>query len=107
MVTIGDVLKNAGYACGNVSVWHLGEDEKPVHGFTDFWRTYRYLDKSLPDPFFRYLDSLAIANPYAKGAEGLFSFGSGHNCGTLTDPRVQRTTRFSPTSCSPSSDRPA
>ena len=89
--TIGDVLKREGYTCGNVGVWHLGDDENPQHGFDDYWRTYRYLDRSVPDPFFSYIDKLGITNPYdpsvtAHFQEGFLPYAN------LTDPRQQRTT---------------
>ena len=40
-ITIGDVLKGAAYRCGMVGPWHMGDDHRPQHGFTDFWCTYR------------------------------------------------------------------
>ena len=38
-VTLGDICKTAGYRCGHVGCWHLGDDERPQHGFTDYWVT--------------------------------------------------------------------
>ena len=35
-ITIGDVLKRAGYRCGIVGPWHLGDDHRPQHGFLIF-----------------------------------------------------------------------
>ena len=52
--TIGDLLKPYGYACGNAGVWHLGTDERPQHGFDDFWACFSYVyDKSFPGPLLR------------------------------------------------------
>ena len=92
VVTIGDIFKGEGYTCGNVGVWHLGNDESPQHGFTDYWHTYRYLDRSVKDPFFQYIEELGLSNPYAKDAKGVFTYGNTLPCGVLTDPRQQRTT---------------
>lgn len=92
VVTIGDVLKSAGYRCGNVGVWHLGADESPQHGFTDYWIGYKYRSENDPDPFFAHLDDLGISNPYAKDAEGVFRYGKEMPLGVLTDARQQRTT---------------
>ena len=91
-VTIGDVLKRQGYACGNVGVWHLGADESPQHGFTDLWIAYKYLHGGFPDPFFCYLEDQGLSNPYANNAEGVFRYGKELPLGVLTDPRQQRTT---------------
>ena len=37
ITTIGDSLISAGYRCGMVGSWHMGNDETPQHGFTDLW----------------------------------------------------------------------
>ena len=55
-VTIGDELANAGYLCGIVGPWHLGDDEQPQHGFDAMWETYRYhREGAKTDPYHRYL----------------------------------------------------
>ena len=91
--TIGDLLQPHGYACGNAGVWHLGTDERPQHGFSDFWSCFSYVyDKSFPGPFFDYLDDLGLSNPYARDAEGIFRYGEEMPLGVLTDPRQQRST---------------
>ena len=93
VATIGDLLKAHGYACGNAGVWHLGTDERPQHGFSDFWACFSYVyDRSFPGPFFDYLDGLGLSNPYARGAEGVFRYGEEMPMGVLTDPRQQRST---------------
>lgn len=33
-VMISDVLSKAGYECGYIGKWHMGNDEKPGHGFS-------------------------------------------------------------------------
>ena len=62
-ITIGDLLKRAGYRCGIVGPWHLGDDHRPQHGFTDFWCTYRYLGDH-PDPLFDYFETEGVENRY-------------------------------------------
>ena len=91
-VTLGDVLKRAGYRCGNVGVWHLGDDETPQHGFSDFWCTYRYLGSGHVDPLSASFERAGVANLYGKGAEGIVQYGNTPAFGTITDPRQQRTT---------------
>ena len=66
-ITIGDVLKAAGYRCGIVGPWHLGDDHLPQHGFTDFWCTYRYLGE-YPDPLFDYFAREGVRNLYLSDA---------------------------------------
>jgi len=66
-ITIGDLLKRAGYRCGIVGPWHLGDDHRPQHGFSDFWRTYRYLG-DYPDPLFDYFETEGVENLYRSGA---------------------------------------
>ena len=92
VVTIADLLKERGYRCGNVGVWHLSDDAVPAHGFTDHWCCFSYIYENLPGPFFGYLEDLGIANPYALDAPGVFRYGREMPLGVLTDPRQQRTT---------------
>ena len=89
--TIGDLLKRAGYRCGIVGPWHLGDDHRPQHGFSDFWCTYRYLGNH-PDPLFDYFETEGIENLYLSGAPGMTQYGNILAFGTITDPRQQRTT---------------
>jgi arylsulfatase A-like enzyme len=91
-VTIGDLLQDHGYSCGNVGVWHLSDDAVPAHGFTDHWCCFSYIYENLPGPFFGYLEDLGIANPYALDAPGVFRYGDEMPLGVLSDPRGQRTT---------------
>jgi arylsulfatase A-like enzyme len=90
-ITIGDVLKRAGYRCGIVGPWHLGNDHRPQHGFTDFWCTYRYLG-GYPDPLFDYFETEEVENLYRSSAAGMTQYGNILEFGTITDPRQQRTT---------------
>ena len=90
-ITIGDVLKAAGYRCGMVGPWHLGDDHNPQHGFTDFWRAYRY-QGSHPDPLFDYFDREGIPNLYLSDAPGMTLYENTLEFGTIDDPRQQRTT---------------
>ena len=89
--TIGDVLKRAGYRCGIVGPWHLGDDHRPQHGFSDFWCTYRYLG-DYPDPLFDYFETEGVENLYRSKAPGMTQYGNILEFGTITDPRQQRTT---------------
>ena len=90
-VTIGDVLKAAGYRCGMVGPWHLAEDHRPQHGFTDFWRAYRYLG-GYPDPLFDYFEREGVPNLYLSDAPGMTLYENTLEFGTIDDPRQQRTT---------------
>ena len=37
--SLPEVLKSAGYACGMVGKWHLGDNLRPQEGFDDYWIT--------------------------------------------------------------------
>ena len=84
-VTIGDVLKRAGYRCGIVGPWHLGDDHRPQHGFSDFWCTYRY-QGDYPDPLFDYFDTEGVENLYRSGAPGMTQYGNILAFGTTNRP---------------------
>ena len=90
-ITIGDVLKAAGYRCGMVGPWHLGEDRRPQHGFTDFWCAYRYLG-DYPDPLFDYFEQEGVPNLYLPDAPGMTLYENTLEFGIINDPRQQRTT---------------
>ncbi len=90
-VTIGDILKRAGYRCGMVGPWHLGDDHAPQRGFEDFWQPYRYLGPEYADPLFDYFDREGVPNLYGDGAT-FTQYGNTLGFTTLADPRQQRTT---------------
>lgn len=37
--SLGEVLQRAGYACGLVGKWHLGDNLRPQEGFSEYWIT--------------------------------------------------------------------
>jgi arylsulfatase A-like enzyme len=37
--SLGEVLERAGYACGLVGKWHLGDNRRPQEGFSEYWIT--------------------------------------------------------------------
>ena len=88
---LGTYLNSAGYRCGIVGPWHLGDDHRPQHGFSDYWCTYRYLGDH-PDPLFDYFDAEGVENLYRSKAPGMTQYGNILEFGTITDPRQQRTT---------------
>lgn len=89
--TIGDILKRAGYRCGMVGPWHLGDDHLPQHGFEDFWEPYRYLGPDHMDPLFDYFEREGVPNAYGRGFPQT-QHGNTLGFATLSDPRQQRTT---------------
>jgi arylsulfatase A-like enzyme len=88
-VTMGDVFQNAGYRCGIAGPWHLGADHRPQHGFTDFWRVYRYQGDH-PDILFDYFDQQGVTNLYEGEHDSIRHHGLSYT--PIDDPRQQRTT---------------
>ena len=73
-VTIGDLFKAAGYRCGMVGPWHLGDDETPQHGFTDLWSVYRYQQTDSTDRYLAYLEERGLREAFdADTREGKIS----------------------------------
>ena len=67
MVTLGDVFKAEGYSCGMAGPWHLGSDETPQHGFTDFWYPYGYqIESAKTDSYFRYLAEKGLLDAFER-----------------------------------------
>ncbi|MBL9216828.1 MAG: sulfatase-like hydrolase/transferase [Opitutaceae bacterium] len=64
--TLGDAFKRAGYRCGIVGPWHLGDDHRPQHGFEDGWETYRYQGAGRPDRFYDYVRAQGLPNVYDR-----------------------------------------
>jgi arylsulfatase A-like enzyme len=89
--TIGDVLKQAGYRCGMIGPWHLGDDHLPQHGFVDYWKPYRYQGPDHPDLLAEHFDRIGVPNIY-EDAEKHVQYGNTLGFADLTDPRQQRTT---------------
>lgn len=65
-VTIGDVLHDAGYRCGIVGPWHLGNDADPQHGFNAMWKTHRYQGRPNTDAYINYLRELDLEDTFAR-----------------------------------------
>ena len=40
--SLGQAFQVSGYRMVHTGPWYMGGDETPHHGWTDFWRTYRY-----------------------------------------------------------------
>ena len=57
--SLGQAFQAAGYRLGYTGPWHMGNDETPQHGWTDFWRTYRYW-KDGRDFYVQYLEELGL-----------------------------------------------
>lgn len=68
VVTLGDALHAAGYACGIVGPWHLGDDETPQHGFHSRWETVKYVPPER-DAYKQYLERLGLASAYASDSQ--------------------------------------
>ena len=88
-VTLGDVFHRGGYRCGIAGPWHLGNDHIPQHGFTDFWRVYRYQGDH-PDILFEYFDREGVPNIYEGEHPTIQHHGLSYT--PIEDPRQQRTT---------------
>ena len=91
-VTLGDAFKSAGYRCGIVGPWHLGNDQKPQHGFEEFWQTYRYQGPDSPDRLFDYFENAGVENPYDRRNPRITAGVQKMSYAVLDDPRQQRTT---------------
>ena len=65
-VTIGDVLSDAGYRCGLVGPWHIGDDHKPQHGFHAMWAGYRYQAGKGDDNYEKYLRENDLEEAFAR-----------------------------------------
>ena len=92
MVTIGDVLKDAGYRCGVVGPWHMGNDHIPQHGFEEYWCVYRYQPEGSRDILFEYFEREGVRNMY-RDHPNLYTDFNAHMKYTATeDLREQRTT---------------
>lgn len=64
-VTLGDALHGAGYRCGIVGPWHLGDDHQSQHGFDAMWKTYRYQGRPDTDAYINYLREHGLAETFA------------------------------------------
>ena len=71
VVTLGDALNRAGYRCGLVGPWHLGDDEIPQHGFDAMWQSYGYQDVKT-DAYSQYLQRQDMLDAYQADAHQSF-----------------------------------
>ena len=61
--SLGTAFKQDGYRLGYVGPWHMGGDEAPRHGWTDYWRTYRYWPDGR-DYYVQHLESVGLADAF-------------------------------------------
>ncbi len=94
--TLGDAFNQAGYSCGIVGPWHLGDDEHPQHGFNDYWKTFGYQGVGNRDRLIDYFEKEGVKNLYKKGIPEITDDGDGDyvafKYGVYSDPIQQRTT---------------
>ena len=91
-ITLGDAFKGAGYRCGIVGPWHLGNDHRPQHGFEEFWQAYRYQGAEHADLLFDYFDDVGVPNLYDR-KNPKYKVGAAKMAYCVYhDPRQQRTT---------------
>ena len=77
--SLGQAFQAAGYRMGYTGPWHMGDDETPHHGWTDFWRTYRYW-KDGRDFYIQHLERHGLAETFHQehrrfGASGSLANG--------------------------------
>ena len=77
--SLGQAFKAAGYRMGYTGPWHMGDDETPHHGWTDFWRTYRYW-RDRRDFYIQHLERHGLAETFHQehrrfGASGSLANG--------------------------------
>ena len=90
--TISEVLADAGYRCGIVGPWHLGDDHVPQRGYGEFWWTYRYQGAGRPDRLFDYFEKEGVRNLYRDHRDIYTDYGFSLRFATTGDNREQRTT---------------
>ena len=71
ITTIGDVLHGAGYRCGVVGPWHMGDDETPQRGFYEMWKTMRYQELET-DAYVQHLKQNGVMGIYKSEATRRF-----------------------------------
>ena len=69
--SLGQAFNAAGYRMGYTGPWHMGDDETPHHGWTDFWRTYRYW-KDGRDFYIQHLERHGLAETFHQRAPPLW-----------------------------------
>ena len=83
--SLGQAFSAAGYRMGYTGNWHLGDDEIPHHGWTDYWRTYRYW-KDGRDFYVQHLEDVGLAETF-HDEHRRFSFAAGLETGVVPSGR--------------------
>ncbi|MDE2767272.1 MAG: sulfatase-like hydrolase/transferase [Chloroflexota bacterium] len=83
--SLGQAFKAAGYRMGYTGNWHMGDDETAHHGWTDYWRTYRYW-KNGRDYYVQHLEDVGLAETF-RDEHRRFSMGSGLPAGVVPSGR--------------------
>lgn len=85
-LTLGDAFCRAGYRCGIVGAWHLGNDEQPQHGFEEYWLTHRcHSEPEKTDPYIKHLSQRNLLDAYRQDYEAR-RFKFTHGMATGVDP---------------------
>ena len=85
--SLGLAFKKTGYRTGYTGPWHMGLDNTAHHGWTDYWRTYRYWPDGR-DYYVQHLESLDLAETFHREHRD-FSLGTGVESGVVPSGRSE------------------
>jgi arylsulfatase A-like enzyme len=71
ITALGDVCYEAGYRCGVVGPWHMGDDETPQRGFYEMWKTMRYQEAET-DAYAQHLQRNGLTGIYKSESSRRF-----------------------------------